>query len=162
MTDLNTFVAQFVTITFTSKIWSFCQWITSLLYFEKLPLVKDSLLKLFSADNFWAMTLLVLSVYVCVCVVTNSVRHTADLRTQALSGLEMVGAGVNSGSLATAEWLWAVASGLRYFLNGNPRLFLATFSMRCWRHCQGRHTVPPFWVTSFWLICVCVKRFVYL
>ena len=46
----------------------------------------------------------------CLCVVTNSVRHTADFRTQALNGIEMLGAGVKSGSLASAESLWAVAS----------------------------------------------------
>ena len=54
------------------------------------------------------MTLFVLSVR----VVKNSVRHTADFRTQAVSGIEIVGAGVKSGSLASAVWLRYVASGL--------------------------------------------------
>ena len=45
-------------------------------------------------------------------------------RTHALKGIEIVGAGVKSGSLASAECLWAVASGQRYFLNGNARNFL--------------------------------------
>ena len=46
----------------------------------------------------------------CVFVVTNSVSHTADFRTQALNGIAMLGAGVKSGSLSSAESLWAVAS----------------------------------------------------
>jgi len=53
-----------------------------------------------------------------------SQRATLDFRTQALNGIEIVGAGVKSGSLASAECLWAVASGQRYFLNGNARNFL--------------------------------------
>jgi len=38
-------------------------------------------------------------------VVINSLRHNGDFRTQALNGIEIVGAGVKCGSLASAEWL---------------------------------------------------------
>jgi len=65
-----------------------------------LPLVKDSLLELLSADNFPCNDT---SHFVCVCVVTNSVRHTGDFRTEALNEIEKVGAGVKFGSLAFAE-----------------------------------------------------------
>ena len=141
-----------------------CEWITTLYYYEKLRLWKNpffnySLLITFGQWHFLFC--------VCVCVLTNSVLHTADLRTQAVSGIEIVGAGVKSGSLTSAEWLCSEASGLRYFLNGNPRLFLATFCMWCWRHCQGHHFIPPFSVTpSGWFACVwsdlCTSSFVLL
>ena len=45
-----------------------------------------------------------------VCLVTNSVRHTGDFRTEALNELEMVGEGVKSACLASADLLWTVAS----------------------------------------------------
>jgi hypothetical protein len=47
--------------------------------------------------------------------VTNSVGHTGDNRTQKSNGIEIVAAGVKSGRLASAELLWAVASGQQYF-----------------------------------------------
>ena len=50
--------------------------------------------------------------------VTNAVPHIGNFRTQALNGIEIVGADVKSAKLASAELLLAVASGKRYFLNG--------------------------------------------
>jgi len=97
MTNLNTLLPQLVAIILTSKVWTFEQWIKYLQYFKKLPVVKDSLLKLFSAHTFGAMSLFL------VCVVTSTVRHIGDFRTQALNGIEIVGAGVKSGGLASAE-----------------------------------------------------------
>jgi len=73
------------------------QWIKFLQHFKKLTLVKDSLPKLFSAYTFGAMLLFI------VCVVTTTVHHTADLRTQALNGIEIVGAGVKSGNLSSGD-----------------------------------------------------------
>jgi len=35
--------------------------------------------------------------------VTTAVRHTGDFRTQALNGIEIVGAGVKSGNLESAD-----------------------------------------------------------
>jgi hypothetical protein len=50
--------------------------------------------------------------------VTNAVPHIGNFRTQALNGIEIVGADVISAKLAPAALLWAVASRKRYFLNG--------------------------------------------
>ena len=50
--------------------------------------------------------------------VTNAVPNSGNFRTRALNEIEIVGADVKSAKLASAELLWAVASGKRYFLNG--------------------------------------------
>ena len=54
--------------------------------------------------------------------VTNAVPQSGNFRTEALKVMEFVGAAVTCGRLASAELLWAVASGKRYFLNGKSRL----------------------------------------
>jgi len=46
-----------------------------------LSFIKDSLLKLFSADTFIVMTLIV---YVCGDTQTNTVHRAGDIRAQAL------------------------------------------------------------------------------
>jgi hypothetical protein len=42
-----------------------------------------------------------MTLFVFVRVVTNSVRHTGDFITQAFNGIEIVGAGIKSGSLTS-------------------------------------------------------------
>jgi len=63
----------------------------------KIVRSQNSHRKLFSAHTFHAMSLFI------VCVVTTTVRHTADFRTQTLNGIEIVGAGVKSGNLASGD-----------------------------------------------------------
>ena len=95
---------------FSSKVWSFSQWKKFCNILKYCPKSKTPFSNYSLLITFRAMTLLVLCVCVCVCVVTNSVRHTGHFRTKSLNGREMVGAGVKSGSWASADWLWAVAS----------------------------------------------------
>ena len=73
--------------------------------FCNISLSQGPLVKLFSAEYFPCNDIFPL------CVATNSVRHNVHFRTKALNGIEIVGASVNSGRLASAEWLWAVVSG---------------------------------------------------
>jgi len=90
--DLNTFLAQLVTIILTPTVWSFSHWSTFLSHFGILLFIKDSLLKLFSAGAFSVMTLVV---YVCGDTQSIAVHHTADFRTQAIEGIETVAGGIS-------------------------------------------------------------------
>ena len=90
-----------------------------------------------------------------VCVVTTTVRHIADFRTQALNGIEIVGAGGKSGILESADSMWTVASSQRYFLNGNARNFLRlVLAILSETSRGGRH----FGRQPLWYFCVCVMR----
>jgi len=79
--------------------------------------------------------------------------------------------------LASTECLWVVPSGQLHlvsctfwtatFFEWNPsvvhdlaRLFLVTFYMKCWRHCQWPNAGQPFWTPYLWIICLCLIRFV--
>jgi len=72
-------------------------------------------------------------------------------RFQKTGEIEIVGAGGKYGFLASADWMWTVASSQRHFLNGNARNFLrlvlAILSVTSRR--------SPFWIPTV-VVYLCV------